>query len=524
MRLVRTAFLLASPVLACAYAALADNPGSRLQEVPVRPEQVHRLRVTTGGHVIENTMAQSAGSSDLRGGCQQISSHTDANFGGGSYIVQAGFAETEIAAATYTLPASAFPIRIDLMEMIFATQGTNQQTTTQWSVLVWDGPPNTGILVAEFSSDGVILPHIVLPPGAPAGVNVQVAVDPGDPEQIFITDQSGTHSFTVGYRVDEHHVQNGDGCSQAPPATANAFPATDTSGLLRPTDNWLRGVNCGPFGCPANGGWARFSQLNAFCRPSGDWVMRATWSPLNCAPGVGACCLPSGACEVLLDSDCATAQGLYQGDGTTCTGQQCPQPTGACCFQGTGGCINLTSGDCQLAGGVYGGNGTSCGTFVCFPQGACCLPTGACIGPVTPSDCQSQGGTFQGNNSSCGTVTCPLPQGACCFSSGGCLNFTQANCETADGVWHGAGTSCTQPNICFSQCGLCGDSNCDNNVSVSDIGYFVTAVAQGQAAWEALAGTDCDFLCANDTNNDNQVTVSDIGAFVARMSSGVLCD
>lgn len=72
-------------------------------------------------------------------------------------------------------------------------------------------------------------------------------------------------------------------------------------------------------------------------------------------------------------------------------------------------------------------------------------------------------------------------------------------------------------------CGTCGDSNCDGAVTVSDIGYFVTAVASGQAAWDALAGTTCDFICANDTNGDNAVTVGDIGLFVAVVTGQGQC-
>lgn len=526
MRSISAARVVVPFALFMTTLAPADEPASRLAPLPIRLDEMKRLHVTTSGHVLEDTLAGNATPVDLRGGCQTTSSHTSADFSGGQYVVQQGFVENEIAAATYTLPAAMFPIKIDLMEMIFATGGTIQQTTTEWSILVWEGTPSTGQLLAEYSSDGTLLPHIVLPPGPPAGVNVQVSVDPMDPEQIFITDSLGSHSFSIGYRIDQHNQQSGDGCSQAPPANANAFPTTDTSGLLRPADNWLRGVNCGPFGCPANGGWARFSTLPGFCRPSGDWVMRATWTPLSCTPGAGACCLPSGLCDVRQDSLCAQAGGLYQGDGSDCAGQSCPQPTGACCFQSTGGCLNLISADCGAAGGVYGGNGTACVTFTCFPQGACCLPNGTCTGPISPTNCQGQGGTFQGNNTSCGGTNCPQPTGACCFNTGGCLNFTQANCGTAGGMWRGLGTNCSQSGVCTSSCGSCADGNCDGTVSVSDIAFFVAAVSGGQSNWNSrfAGGTaPCDFLCANDTNGDNAVTVSDIGAFVTRLTNGTPC-
>lgn len=77
-----------------------------------------------------------------------------------------------------------------------------------------------------------------------------------------------------------------------------------------------------------------------------------------------------------------------------------------------------------------------------------------------------------------------------------------------------------------SSCGLCGDSNCDGVVSVGDIGYFVTAVAQGAAAWNSLfpgGQAPCDFLCANDTSGDGNVTVGDIGLFVAIITGSGTC-
>ncbi len=67
---------------------------------------------------------------------------------------------------------------------------------------------------------------------------------------------------------------------------------------------------------------------------------------------------------------------------------------------------------------------------------------------------------------------------------------------------------------------LCGDSNCDGAVSVGDINYFVTAITGGEAAWDALAGTDCSFIDANDTNDDGTVSVGDINNFVTAVTSG----
>jgi hypothetical protein len=275
---------------------------------------------------------------DARDNCPQISTHTDASFTGGTYTLQGGFADGEIAAASYTLPAALFPLKITLMEFIIGQQNASVTTTTEWSVLVWQGTPNTGTLVAEFNSDGLTLPHIVMGPGT-RGTNVQAQVDPNDPEQIFIfnPDNLPQQTFTIGFRIDRHNAPSNNPCLIAPSATLNAFPATDNtvigcgSGyaqLQRPSDNWLFALNCGPNGCPPNGGWTRFSSLQADqnifgicitgCRPRGDWVMRATWDPVNCPPPEGACCFGTSGCFSASQSVCQNAGGSWRGPGTVC--------------------------------------------------------------------------------------------------------------------------------------------------------------------------------------------------------------
>ncbi len=392
-------------------------------------------------------------------GCPMTtSSHTnpDPYFSGGTYIAQAGFGETEIAAASYTLAASAFPIKLNLAEFILVTSGASTQTVTEWSFLVWDGPPNTGTLVATYSSDDVILPHARVGPGT-AGINIQVSVDPQDPEQIFVNDVSGTHRFTIGFRIDRHHNQTVSACTQGPPPQSNAFPATDTGGLQNGANNWLFGLNCGVFGCPANGGWATFNALNIFCRPSGDWVMRATWESVNCAPPLGACCT-NGTCTVNLATACLGA-GVYQGDNTTCVSVVCPAPTGACCFS-NGTCQTRTAASCAGFSGTYGGNGLACTAGGLCPTGACCLSNGNCTAAQLATQCSAAGGTLQAIGSTCSPNPCPQPTGACCFSSTGfCSLELSANCNIPGTVFGGNGSVCsaaTCPNTgacCFN--GFC---------------------------------------------------------------------
>jgi hypothetical protein len=423
---------LASPALAQKDTGATNSNQSRIRPLDVKIGEIRTMAVSPDGVV---------GGVSPRGTCPPaVSSHTDANFQGGSFTVQAGFAQTEIAAVSFVLPAAAFPIKVDLAEMIFATMASSVQTTTEWSFLVWSGTPATGILEYEFNSDGTILPHLVIPPGT-NGVNVQVSVDPEDPDQIILQDP-GNHTFSIGYRIDVHNQQTQNPCFTSPPTCCNAFPTTDTSGLANPTNNWLFGVNCGSLGCPTNGGWASFSQLSSFCRPSGDWVIRVTWESVNCGDAVGACCLAAGGCDIRTQQACSDAGGTYRGDNVPCGNANCASPTQACCFQATGGCLNLSPENCAAAGGIPAGIGTTCATFVCFPTGACCLPNGSCIGPVSPSACAEQNGAFQGNNTACGTVNCPIPTGACCFGTGFCLNLSQAECTTGGGTFHGIGTQC----------------------------------------------------------------------------------
>lgn len=476
------------------------------ESILINPDAVPTMRVYPDGR---SFMFQPNG--DVHPvGCQEVSSHTDADFTGGTYVIQAGFAEQEWAAASYVLPANKFPLRIDLIEMIFAQSNAVVTTTTHWSVAVWDGTPATGTKIAEYSSDGLLLPHIVMPPGT-NGVNVAFGIDPSDPEQIIVYNNSGTNTFSVGFRIDKHNNQTQNPCFTAPPSNSNAFPCTDVSGLASAMHNWLYGVNCGTFGCPPNGGWARFSQMPSYCVPSGDWVLRASWTPLTCTDGAGACCKPNGTCEFTTQANCQSQGGSYQGDGSNCAGVQCPQPTGACCFQ-TGGCLNLTATNCAGAGGTWLGAGTACATGNTCPTGACCLPDGSCVGGVTASACSQLNGTFQGSGTQCGTTNCPPPVGACCIGSGFCLSLTQQDCAIIPGVWAGPLTNCADgngngtPDACESPACL-GDADGDGQINQSDLALLLATYnrCQGDSGYDDRA----------DFDSDNCVGQSDLAVLLA---------
>lgn len=125
--------------------------------------------------------------------------------------------------------------------------------------------------------------------------------------------------------------------------------------------------------------------------------------------GTGACCQPDGGCTVTDQGSCTLSGGTYQGDGTSCTPNLCPQPTGACCAP-DGDCTEGTQVDCDAVGGTYQGDGTLCATTSCpILTGACCLPgsPGSCQ-QETEADCLAAAGTFQGLNTDCQVDLCPF--------------------------------------------------------------------------------------------------------------------
>lgn len=436
--LLLAAFAGAGPALAGGPAA-NEPQTSQQSETRLELPQMPTLRCSTAGGWHWSGLEPAAARRQAAGTCPGpvVGSHTNANFEGGSYVLQAGFSEGEVAAISFTLPAGQFPVRIDTVECIFAQQSTIEPTETHWSLLIWDGPPSAGNLVASFSSDNVVLPHLALPVGT-HGANLLVAIDPSDP--IFVNNESGTNTFSVGYRIDSHNAPPGNPCFFAPDPKRNAFPTTDTSGLAAPTGNWLNALPC-----PLCSGWNTFQDLSPLCRPSGDWVMRVTYT---CTPSSepGACCLNETQClNDVSDTTCAELSGGFMGVGTTCATITCPEPSGGCCVNGV--CLSdVEPSLCSAISGAYLGNFSSCEDNPCA-LGACCMPDGTCQ-QAFDSDCTSQDGVFQGIASDCGQVQCPQPAGACCINDF-CIDAQPQEVCNAVGSWMGPFTACT-PDPCAS--------------------------------------------------------------------------
>ena len=127
----------------------------------------------------------------------------------------------------------------------------------------------------------------------------------------------------------------------------------------------------------------------------------------DAGPPFGACCAPDGSCEVTVEYECT---GIWQGPGTGCEPNPCPQPTGACCFP---------EGQCQV------------------------LEEAACL---------SGGGVWQGPGVPCEPDPCPPVPGACCFPDGQCQVLLEPDCLAAYGGWRGEGTLCDPNNPCAPVC------------------------------------------------------------------------
>ncbi len=531
---------------ASAGEAWADDPfgleasecGSRLTPIPLRVNAVITpISATDGDFWTEG----------LRACPPMTRTYSGADFTGGSYKMQAGFVAGEMLAASFVLDADAFPVHVTEIEAVFAHQAT-VQTTTKWSVLVWSGTPSTGTLIASYSSDDSLLPHIVMNPGT-VGVNVKITIDPSDPEQIFVPD-NGSHTFSVGYRIDAHNNPPTASCNFGltppeccPPSTnSNAFPTVDVDGLSDADNNWLYcRPNCGPGACP--GGWYRFRDLGAF-RPTGDWNIRVTYVPFDCDP-MGACCDAAGQCTTRTEAECDAAGGLYKGDnvpcipnpcdlptgaccrvdgictngvnqlqcnapgeifheGLTCDQVTCPQPKGACC-NGIGGCMNnLSPSVCEdVIHGYYAGHGTTCASGVC-ELGACCLPDGSCLETVGVH-CDQLGGAFQGAGTQCASTECPQPLGACCWLDMCVPDQYEVDCLSFGGDWAGPFSTC-EPDPC-APCSS-GDVDRDGDVDLDDFAAFQTCFGMPYTVY-------CN--CA-DMNNDKSVDLADYVLFEAALA------
>jgi len=77
------------------------------------------------------------------------------------------------------------------------------------------------------------------------------------------------------------------------------------------------------------------------------------------------CCLLDGSCQVLLWSECTSANGLSNGEPACMPNFCLTVATGACCLPNEGGCVRVPGSDCRANGGSYYGDWIDCGPGFC---------------------------------------------------------------------------------------------------------------------------------------------------------------
>lgn len=348
-------------------------------------------------------MAGLLGAAGLR--ASEVTVQNDSLIPPGIGAIQAGFDPGESAAAWLTSPCTGNIVAVQVFWRS-TTGGTGQ--SLEESIIIYSAGtfPVPGAVLAELEgpvmTDGVINEFRFL--DDQMAVPLIVPVNSG---QVFVV------SFTF---------------------LNDPNPASGPSVV---TDTGCQAGKNGLFASPPNV-WFNSCSLGV----SGDWVIRAV---VDCD---GACCLDAGGCVANQSTaECNLLGGTFQGNGSTCGGGTCPDPTEACCFMPSG-CLNLTTANCGLAGGFAQGPGTNCAGVVCFPRGACCQVDGTCDDDVAEADCVAGGGTFQGDDSLCSGVSCPQPTGACCLSNGNCLVLNQADCAVIPNtLWAGPQTDCSDADV-----------------------------------------------------------------------------
>lgn len=196
------------------------------------------------------------------------------------------------------------------------------------------------------------------------------------------------------------------------------------------------------------------------CQGSGQtFFVGQTCGEITCPPPTGACCRAGGCLQNVEQATCeGPLAGVYAGDGTNCDDDVCV--AGACCAA-DGQCTEVF--EVQCVGGTFQGPGTSCTPNPCpQPQGACCFDD-FCLADQVEADCTGAGGLWAGPFTTCFTDLCPL-------------------CDDGDADQDGDVDldDFAQFQLCFGgpAAGLCNclDMDNDNDVDLDDYALFQPAL------------------------------------------------
>lgn len=248
---------------------------------------------------------------------------------------------------------------------------------------------------------------------------------------------------------------------------------------------------------------------------SGDYQGEGTDCVEN-ACDFGACCDELGNCRETTRAICVYEElstNAFQGDGTTCDPNPCPQPTAPCCFDNES-CLDLTPADCQSQGGYTNFDTTqTCASngFELCTEGACC--SGPFCNQRGALRCLDEGHVPIGAGTSC--TPSPCLEGACCDYAGGCQDgLLEIHCDDVPGGTFLVGDVCTS--------GLCDPYNLcldlplhdfDTNGTVDLRDYYFLQQCFGQSS-------PIECLCAFDDNRDETVDLDDVPGFLSDLDLG----
>lgn len=487
---------------------------------------------------------------------EEVVVKNDSVVDGSDAAIQAGFVAGESAAAWLTSPCSG---NIVAVQVYWASVFGGAPQSIEDSITVFEqgafpepgpvmqngiAPFQDVIFEAPVMTDGFLNEFRYLDEGQTVEISVPIAQNevfivsfrfaetpgPFGPSVVTDTDgcQSGKNAIDAspgGWTGDFCDKISGDffiravvdcqvsagACCQLDGSCDNGVLAEDCDGLYQ---DFFDGQTCAEVTClPPRGaccsetGQCQDAQQEGFCESFGGiYAGDGALCTSGVCAGVGACCEFDGACNLDVASECTAAGGDFQGGGTDCDPNPCPEPTGACCSGG--GCLeNQTQAFCEdslLA--TYAGHGTECADDVCVP-GSCCLPDGSCQ-DVIEVDCTGLGGTFNGPGTDCNTTTCPQPRGACCVNQSCVADQFETNCKGfPGGEWAGPFTTC------FADlCPICddGDADQDGDWDVDDFRQF-------QICYNGSAAGPCKCL---DMDNNNLVDWNDYQSLYPLLDTG----
>ncbi|MDM7915490.1 MAG: hypothetical protein ACE15D_14310 [Candidatus Eisenbacteria bacterium] len=155
------------------------------------------------------------------------------------------------------------------------------------------------------------------------------------------------------------------------------FVETEVECLARPDYcSWSEGVPCDPnpcscslVGCCFEDGSCELYLLPEECLNDGGVIDGHACEPDRCETVPGACCFLDGVCRAVSYLECYAAGGswTWEGPGTLCEPNPCPNtPVFACCFA-DGSCMELVEMECVASGGVPQGAWSDCMPNECVP-------------------------------------------------------------------------------------------------------------------------------------------------------------